>query len=468
MSSSDPSSTSNKWSQYMIGIYMSRRGPQPLGTVEYDKIEQRAQDKLKDYPGAFMYAGGSAGTCQTYRANLRAFEKYGIIPRMLVDCTTRDLSVKLFGKTYPSPLLVAPIGVQNLFHPDAELASAGAANDAGVPYILSSASSRSMEEVAAANGDGDRWYQLYWPLSNDLIDSILRRAKAAGFTALVVTLDTMILGWRPHDLEKAYIPFGHGLGVQIGESDPVFMSRNGKQPITESKRWWPYDANALDKKILEGDEEAKYKALLGKQWLQECNSGKFRTWDDLKYLRDNWEGPLVLKGIQNAVDAEKALDYGVNGIIVSNHGERMVSIYSTSPSAQRGLYLTMTVCPPLSTSLPPCGRQVDGAIPSLYALESIVKSPKIREAQRTAKLSILFDSGIRTGPDMFKALALGAQAILLGRPWLYGMVLEGQAGAAQVIRHTLADFDNTLACAGYPNISDFQGKGLDVLTKLDF
>ncbi|KAF7768542.1 hypothetical protein Agabi119p4_7785 [Agaricus bisporus var. burnettii] len=418
----------------MIGIYMSRRGPQPLGTVEYDKIEQRAQDKLKDYPGAFMYAGGSAGTRQTYRANLRAFEKYGIIPRMLVDCTTRDLSVKLFGKTYPSPLLVAPIGVQNLFHPDAELASAGAANEAGVPYILSSASSRSMEEVAAANGDGDRWYQLYWPLSNDLTDSILRRAKAAGFTALVVTLDTMLLGWRPHDLEKAYIPFGHGLGVQIGESDPVFMSRNGKQPITESKRWWPYDANALDKKILEGDEEAKYKALLGKQWLQECNSGKFRTWDDLKYLRDNWEGPLILKGIQNAVDAEKALDYGVNGIIVSNHG----------------------------------GRQVDGAIPSLYALESIVKSPKIREAQRTAKLSILFDSGIRTGPDMFKALALGAQAILLGRPWLYGMVLEGQAGAAQVIRHTLADFDNTLACAGYPNISDFQGKGLDVLTKLDF
>jgi len=416
----------------MLEIYRSRKGPQPLGTVSFDEIEAKAKEKLKEYPGAFMYAGGNAGTHQTYRANRKAFERYGIIPRMLVDAGLRDLSVNLFGKTYHAPILIAPIGVQSLFHPDGEIASAKAAKEMGIPYILSSASTKTIEEIAAANGDGERWYQLYWPGSKDVTISILNRAKAAGFSALVVTLDTMILGWRPHDLESAFIPFGHGLGVQIGASDPVFMGRYGKQPITETKFQWPYQADVQDKKILEGDEEARLGAFLGMEWLKECNT-KFKSWEDLKHLRENWEGPLILKGIQSVSDAETALEYGVDGIVVSNHG----------------------------------GRQVDGAIPSLYALERIAKSQKIKEAQNSGRLTLLFDSGVRTGPDMFKALALGAQAILLGRPWLYGMILGGQAGAEQVIRHTLADFDNTLACSGYPKIADIQGKGDEVLMKLD-
>ncbi|KAF9453182.1 oxidoreductase [Macrolepiota fuliginosa MF-IS2] len=436
-----PLTTPGKWSKYMIELYMSQRGPQPLGTVVFDEIEERAKEKLKEYPGAFMYAGGNAGTHQTYRANRRAFEKWGIVPRMLVDATIRDLRVNIFGKTYSSPLLIAPIGVQSLFHPDGEIASSKAAKELGVPYILSTACSRTMEEVAAANGDGDRWYQLYWPISNDITISLLNRAKAAGFSALVVTLDTMALGWRPHDLERAYLPFWHGVGTQIGESDPVFMSRFGKQPITKSNFKWPYQPEVQNKKILEGDEEAKYNAFIGMEWLKECNSGKFKSWEHLRHLRENWEGPLVLKGIQTVSDAEKALEFGVNGIIVSNHGESGV------PSES--------------------GRQVDGAIPSLFALERIAKSPKIKAAQQSGQLTLLFDSGIRTGPDIFKALALGAQAILLGRPWLYGMVLGGQAGAEQVIKHTLADFDNTVALAGYTSIADIQGKGEDVLMKLD-
>jgi len=327
---------------------------------------------------------------------------------------------------------MAPIGVQNLFHPDGEIASAKAAKEMGIPYILSTASTKTIEEIAAANGDGERWYQLYWPGSKEVTVSLLGRAKAAGFSALIVTLDTMILGWRPHDLESAFLPFGHGLGVQIGASDPVFMGRYGKQPITETKFQWPYQGDVQDKKIREGDEEARFAAFLGMEWLKESNT-RFKSWEDLKHLRENWEGPLILKGIQSVSDAEKALEYGVNGIVVSNHG----------------------------------GRQLDGAIPSLYALERIAKSQKIKEAQSSGRLTLFFDSGIRTGPDMFKALALGAQAVLLGRPWLYGMILGGQAGAEQVIRHTLADFDNTLAISGYPNVADIQGKGDEVLMKLD-
>ncbi|KAF5360870.1 hypothetical protein D9756_004946 [Leucocoprinus leucothites] len=378
----DPLTAPGKWSSYMLGVYISRKGPQPLGTVVPDEIEERAKEKLKEYPGAFMYAGGNAGTHQTYRANRRAFEKYGIIPRMLVDSTFRDIRVNLFGKTYSAPLVMAPIGVQSLFHPDGEIASAKAAQALGIPYIMSSASSRTTEEVAAANGDGERWYQLYWPGTKEVTESVLTRAKAAGFTAVVVTLDTMTLGWRPHDIETSYLPFGHGLGIQIGASDPVFMGRFGKKPITQTKPQWPYQPDVLNKKVAEGDEEAKEGVLLGTEWLKECNTS-FKTWDDLKHLREFWDGPLILKGIQRVADAERALEYGANGIVVSNHG----------------------------------GRQLDGAIPSLYALEQICKSQRIKEAQRSGRLTVFFDSGIRTGPDMFKALALGAQAIL--RKWLY-------------------------------------------------
>ncbi|KAJ7465015.1 FMN-dependent dehydrogenase [Mycena latifolia] len=247
---------------------------------------------------------------------------------------------------------------------------------------MSIASSRTIEDVAEANGDGHRWYQLYWPATNEVTLSILSRAKASGFTALVATLDTMLLGWRPHDLTTSYIPFGHGVGVQVGTSDPVFMKRLGREPIL----------------------------------LKEYNSGLFRSWEDLKFLRDNWDGPLVLKGIQSVKDAEKCLEYGVDGFIVSNH-----VLKST------------------------------GAIPSLYALARIMRSPAVKAAQASGKLTVLFDSGIRTGPDIIKALALGAQAVLLGLPWLYGGIVAGQEGIEQVLRHAMADLDVTLGLSPRPS-----------------
>ncbi|TFK27676.1 oxidoreductase [Coprinopsis marcescibilis] len=423
----------NPWKSYLGEIYSSRRPPQPLGTVSFDEIERKAKEKLQDIPGAFLYAGGSAGTNSTYRANLRAFERWAIIPRMLRDATNRTLETTIFGRKFHSPILLAPIGVQGIFHADGELAPARAAHKLKIPYILSTAATRTIEEVANVSGDGERWFQLYWPRTDEVTLSLLKRAKAAGFHALVVTLDTTLIGWRPHDLDHSYLPFAHGIGVQVGTSDPVFMGRLGKQPITETSLEFPYYAAKYDKAFLEGDSKVKENVHLGVEWMKEANSGIYRTWEDLKLLTDNWHGPLVLKGIQSVQDAEKALEFGVDGLIISNHG----------------------------------GRQVDGAIASLTALETIMKSSVVREAQTSGRLTILFDSGIRTGSDIIKAIALGAQAVLLGRPYVYGSILAGQAGIEQVIKHTLADLDTNLGLAGYKHLSEIHGKADEVLAKVD-
>jgi len=414
----------------MLQVYLGRRGPQPLGTVVFEEIEEKAREKLKDCGGAFMYAGGSAGTNSTFRANLRAFDKYAIIPRMLVNASQRSLETTIFGVVHPSPIIMAPIGVQSIFHPGAEFNPARAGKALKVPFILSTAASRTIEEVAEASGDGHRWFQLYWPLSNDIILSLLKRAKENGYKALVVTLDTMNIGWRPHDLETSYVPFLHGVGVQVGLSDPVFMARYGKQPMTDQHPEFPYDPAEFDRKFAAGDAKVQETMFLGTEWIREVHV--YHDWEDLKFLRDNWEGPLIVKGISRTQDAEKALTYGVDGIVVSNHG----------------------------------GRQVDGAIPTLFALEMIMKSSIIKAAQTSGKLTIFFDSGIRTGSDIIKALALGAQAVLLGRPWLYGSVVAGQLGVEQVLKHTLADLDSTLGLAGFTKLSEVQGKGEEILAKI--
>ena len=211
--------------------------------------------------------------------------------------------------------------------------------------IMSTASTRSIEAVAKANGDGHRWYQLYWyasifyspggqqsldyhkrrPRSNDLTLSILRRAKASGFTALVVTLDTFSIGWRPHDLATAYLPFGAGVGAQVGTSDPVFMKRMGVPVRPDERTPFPLDLEAFRKRLAAGDEEAMLEVKLGTGWLQETASGRFPTWEDLAFLRENWDGPLVLKGVQTVEDAHAAMDARMDGIVVSNHGTLGIS-----------------------------------------------------------------------------------------------------------------------------------------------
>ncbi|WP_248960838.1 lactate 2-monooxygenase [Sphaerisporangium perillae] len=349
-------------------------------------LEDLARERTS--PQAFGYVFGSAGTESTARANREAFDRRRIIPRMLRDVAVRDLSVELFGRTVPAPVLLGPIGVLTIVHPEGELAVARAAAAQGVPMVLSTAASHSIEQVAEANAGGHRWFQLYWSRDREVTASLLRRADAAGYTTLVVTLDTHTLGWRPRDLDQAYLPFLRAVGVANYFTDPAFQKALGG-PVDDANR----DAAIL-------------------QWATNFGDASL-TWDDLGFLREHWNGPIVLKGIQHPDDARRAVDAGMDGVVVSNHG----------------------------------GRQVDGAIGSLDALPAIASAV----GDRT---TILFDSGVRTGADVIKALALGAQAVLLARPYAYGLALAGEAGVRHVIRCLLAELEIAMALAGGARPSD--------------
>jgi len=356
------SGNTGQFSSYQNQIYGTFTAtPYPL---DYDKLERAARKKL---PSAnFNYVAGSAGSESTARANVKAFDDWYIVPSMLRDANNRSLQVELFGQQHSCPVLLAPIGVQGIVHSEAEIATAKAAEEVGVGMILSTAATRSMEKVAEANGDGLRWYQLYWPVSEDVTLSLLGRAKAAGYTALVVTLDTFSLGYRPRDLEAAYLPFLHGQGLQNLFSDPVFMKGHGEDH-TNTKWNGPGETPIGVEGQLRDPAQRERLVEMSMAALRETNSGHFFTWKDVAFLRKHWSGPLILKGIQTVEDAHKAIEAKADGIIVSNHG----------------------------------GRQVNGAMPSLLALEKIGESQKVKESG----LTVLFDSGIRTGADVVKALA---------------------------------------------------------------
>ncbi|HEX6544054.1 MAG TPA: lactate 2-monooxygenase [Ktedonobacterales bacterium] len=367
-----------------LQIYLAgMQGQRPTTPMTYELLEEQARQKLS--PEAFGYVAGGAGGEETMRANRAAFERWQIVPRMLRNVGERSLRVQVLGETLPAPLLLAPIGVQSIVHPEAEVAVARAAASLGVPFILSTASSRTMEEVAQAAdavGKTPRWFQLYWGRDPELTASFLARAERAGYSALVVTLDTPLLSWRERDIALAYLPFLLGEGIANYVSDPVFRASLPQPP-----------------------EENPQAAIM--RFVQ-VFSDPTLTWDDLKFLREHTRLPILLKGILHPEDARRALDAGANGLIVSNHG----------------------------------GRQVDGAIPSLDALPGIV-------AVVQGRVPVLFDSGIRRGADIFRAVALGAQAVLLGRPYMWGLTLGGEAGVRDVVLNTLADLDLTLALSGY-------------------
>lgn len=364
-------------------IYLNgMAGIRPELPTDLTGLEALAEGRLS--AESFGYVAGAAGAESTARANRAAFERWRIVPRLLRDVSSRDLWVEVLGTRMPAPMMLGPVGVLSILHPDGELAVARAAASMGVPMVLSTAASHSIEEVAEASGeDAPRWYQLYWPKDPELAVSFLRRAKAAGYTALVVTLDTFMLAWRPRDLDSAYLPFLRGIGTANYVTDPVFQKRVGG-PITAENR---------DMAIL--------------HWVSTFGNPTL-TWDDLAFLREHWDGPIALKGIQHPDDARRAVDAGMDGVIVSNHG----------------------------------GRQVDGAIASLDALPAVAEAVGDQAA-------VLFDSGIRTGSDVAKALALGARAVLLGRPYAYGLALGGEAGVRHVLRCLAAELELTLALAGY-------------------
>ena len=377
---------SQQLESYQDEIYLTGlTGTVPDLPTDLHQLEEAARAVMA--PRAFAYVAGAAGSGETARENLLAFQRWRIVPRMLTDVSTPSYSARLLGTDLNVPVLLAPVGVLQIAHPDGELAVARAAASAGVPMILSTAASTAMEDVAAANGDGQRWYQLYWPKDRAVAVSLLGRAEAAGYRVLVVTLDTRMLAWRPRDLDHAYLPFLEGVGIQNFLSDPAFQAGQltsvGDDPQAAILR---------------------YIQIFGDLSL---------TWEDIPFLQEHWHGPIVLKGILSVADALRAAQAGVAGIVVSNHG----------------------------------GRQVDGAIAALDALPAIAQAVG-------SKLAVLFDSGVRGGADMMKALALGAQAVLIGRPYIYGLALDGEAGVRHALRALRNDFELTMRLAGLATLSE--------------
>lgn len=347
--------------------------------VSYEELEAKAKEQLEAKP--YYYVAASAGAEVTARNNNKSFEKWNIVPRMLCDTSSRDLSIELFGKKLQYPLLLAPIGVQSIVHPEGELATARAAADIGVPLVASTASTYSLEKISVEMGEGDRWFQLYWSSDREIAASMVKRAEAAGYSAIVITLDTPMMAWREKDIEHAYLPFLEAEGMGNYLEDPVFCSRLEKSP----------------------KEDLRAAIML---WAQVFGNPSL-TWNDIEYIKGQTTLPILLKGILHPEDAKLAVMHGVDGIIVSNHG----------------------------------GRQVDGAIPAIEALPEIID--KVGD-----EIPVLMDSGIRRGSDIVKAIALGAKAVMVGRPYMYGLALAGEEGVKQVLRNLIADFDLTLALSG--------------------
>jgi len=395
-------------------------GQTPLIPVGARELEQAARRAMT--PEAYAYVAGGAGGEATMRANLAAFERRRIVPRMLRNVGERDISVELFGRTLPAPILTAPVGVLELAHAEADLAVARAAAEVGVPMVFSSQASVPMERCAAEMGASPRWFQLYWSKNDAVVESFVRRAEGCGCEAIVVTLDTTLLGWRTRDLDLAYLPFLRGKGIAQYVSDPVFME-SLREPVPPAA---PPPARKLNLTSLAA-LAALTRAHPG-SFLKNLRSGvplaavqqfiatysrPSLTWDDLPFLRQRTRLPILLKGILHPDDARRALDHGIDGIVVSNHG----------------------------------GRQVDGSIATLDALPSIV-------AAVDGRVPVLIDSGVRGGADVFKAVALGARAVLVGRPYVYALALAGRAGVAELLRNLIADFELTMGLAGCASIGE--------------
>jgi isopentenyl diphosphate isomerase/L-lactate dehydrogenase-like FMN-dependent dehydrogenase len=346
-------------------------------------LEAAARERMT--PEAYAYVAGGAGDEHTMRANVDAFASHAIVPRMLREVVERDLETDVLGTSMATPVLTAPIGVLSIVHDDPEVAVARAAAKLGITSILSTAASTPMETVAEAAPGTAQYYQLYWPKDMELAESLVRRAAAAGFRAIVVTLDTWSLGWRPRDLALGHLPFLQGLGIANYLSDPVFRSRLKAAP--------------------ESSSEAMTAAVF--TWAGTFGNAAL-SWNDVARLREWTTLPILVKGVCHPDDARAALDAGCAGLIVSNHG----------------------------------GRQVDRARAAIDCLPDVARAVGERA-------TVLFDSGIRCGGDILVALTLGARAVLVGRPFVYGLALAGQSGVEHVLRNLLADFDASLALAGY-------------------
>lgn len=436
--SSSPDAVNLEQSVYQAGLHSTK----PPFTFQPSEWEPQAKAALS--ANSWGYIHGNCGAGSTYRKNLAAFDRWSIVPRRMAPSRTdpatgaeafADTSTTVLGQELPFPVAVAPIGVQRIFHPDGEVAAARASDAVGVPYTLSTASSTSIEDVARAmdsRGAGQearqgraksktpRWYQLYWPSRDhdDITISLLSRAKKAGYTALFVTLDTYVLGWRPSDMDNGYNPFIHPdrIGVEIGLTDPVFQDKFRAEH--------GYDIEEARRRRRESDSATGHDlGEAAREWAKIVFPGHSHSWEDVEFLKRHWDGPIVLKGIQSVADARKCVEVGVQGVVVSNHG----------------------------------GRQQDGGVSSLGML------PRIVEAVGD-KLDVFFDSGIRCGADIIKALALGAKCVLVGRPYAYGLAIGGEEGVKHVLRAMCGDLMMNMHLAGLRGLDEVSK---DILVKED-
>ncbi|GGK45163.1 alpha-hydroxy-acid oxidizing protein [Nocardia camponoti] len=371
----------SQFADYQNEIYLAALGGNlPEFPMDYATLERKATASLPET--LLDYIAGGAGDELTQRRNAEAFADWGLVPRMFVGATERDLTVEAFGKTFASPLFMAPVGVIGLVgengHGDIAVAKASA--QTGVPAMYSTLMEDPLEDVRPHAGDTPSFFQLYTPKNRELAESLVRRAEAAGYAGITVTLDTWVPGWRPRDLASGNFPQLRGHVLRNYTSDPVF-------------------------KAMVGSDDPK---LIVLHWI--ATFGHSLTWDDLTWLRSLTDLPIILKGISHPDDARKAIDFGANGIYVSNHG----------------------------------GRQANGG---LSALETL---PKVVEAVNDA-VPVLFDSGVRSGADVVKAIGLGATMVGLGRPYVYALALGGVRGLVHLLRGYLAEADLLLAVNGYPN-----------------
>ncbi|MEK5484978.1 alpha-hydroxy acid oxidase [Lysinibacillus sp. FSL M8-0355] len=350
-------------------------------------LEKAVAEKIE--AGPFGYIRSGAGGEQTLRNNRAAFEKYSIVPRFLKDVSNVQTSINLFGKTYPTPLLFAPVGMNGMVHDEGELAVVRAAEHLNMPYIQSTVSTYALEEVAQAAPSATKWFQLYWSTNEEIAFSMVARAEAAGFEAIVLTVDTVMLGWREEDVRNQFSPLKLGYARGNYMNDPVFTAT-----------------------LPDDSFESYVQGVLQNVFHPTLN------WAHVRELKKCTNLPILLKGILHPEDAKLAIDNGIDGIIVSNHG----------------------------------GRQLDGVIGSLDALPAIVKAVN-------GQIPIILDSGVYRGMDALKALALGADAVAIGRPFVYGLALEGQQGVEKVMTNLYDELKVSIALAGATSV-----KGLRNIT----
>lgn len=396
---------------YRAGV-LGRRPAVPTDFAELERRARRASSTT-----AWAYVAGGAGLGRTMRNNRAAFDRWAIVPRMLRGAAERDLSRELLGTRLPAPILLAPVGAGQLMAKDADLHTARAAAASGIPYVFTNQGGTPMEETAAAMGDTPRWFQLYWSTDEGLVDSLIHRAEQIGAGALVITLDTTVLGWRPQDLNLGSLPFARGLGIAQYTSDPRFRALAAERVLEKPAEVTLAAVRSLISMVRNhpgrfvgnlrsGRPRASVETFL------DIYSNPRLSWDHIAGVRERTRLPVVLKGILHPDDARHAFDLGVDAIVVSNHG----------------------------------GRQVDNSIAALDALVDV------REAVGPEK-TVLMDSGIRSGADVFTAIALGADAVLLGRPYMYGLAIAGQRGIEEVIANVIAELDLTMALTGVTDLA---------------